>query len=138
MVGGWTSASFFCDGAGGLASLAICHNKTDSPPTNHESPGLFGKAQRKRKETHVCFFICMQIYFIVSQIIKFHRHSRVYSENFHTHAIKMNVHDQNIFRAWQKNCLHKNRIVAQSNLKKHTLEQKSMHIFGINILLRIG
>ncbi len=94
----WTDAGmFFCDGASGLASLAICHEKSDSPLQNHEYPGWFGKAQRKKEKKVCVFFIRIRIYFIVCQIIKFHRHSGVYSENFHTRAIKMNAHDQNVF-----------------------------------------
>ncbi len=43
--------------AGGLASLANCHKKMGSPLQNHESPEQFGKAQRKKKETCVCFLL---------------------------------------------------------------------------------
>ena len=90
---------FFCDGASGLASLAICHEKTDSPPKIANIQDDLGNHREKRERNVNIFFVRMRIYFILSQIIKFHRHSGVYSENFCTHAIKMNAHDQNVFRA---------------------------------------
>ena len=56
--------------AGGLASLANCHKKTGFPYkiTNHLDNS--GKQREKKKETRVCFSICMQIYCSVIQIIK--------------------------------------------------------------------
>mgnify|MGYP006167960545 CR=1 FL=1 len=65
-----------------------------------KNAGRFEKAQRKSKKHLHIFFIRMWIYFIIIQIIKLHWHSRVYRENFRTHAIKINAHDQSVFCAW--------------------------------------